>query len=69
MFDDLGARYVIQVPTGTTNITQAIVWANTSAEIVGHRIEAVEIGNEPNDYGTQALFQPPAYIGTVTNQR
>jgi hypothetical protein len=52
LFDSLGARYVVQVPVGATNISQTLAWANSSWNIMGgtSRIDAIEIMNEPNLY-------------------
>ena len=67
-FDDLGAQYVIQVPVGKINITESLVWANTSWAALGpERIQAINILNEPQFYPDQSYFETPAYIGKLDN--
>ena len=44
------AQFVIQVPMVQTNISEAIAWAQSSWDVLGDRIQSIEIGNEPNSY-------------------
>lgn len=69
------AEYIIQVPMATTNVSETIAWTQSAVDAIGwDRIQAIEIGNEPDLYsnsftGASGMkLQPPDYLGTLTNE-
>ena len=69
-FDDLDARYVIEVPVGWNNISETVLWATSSWDVLNgtQRIDAIEIGNEVNAWPV-GNFKPPEYVGAVNDSR
>ena len=69
------AKFMIQVPLATTNISEAVAWAKAAVEGIGlEQIHSIQPGNEPDLYkdnfkgeGGQYLG-PPDYQGTLTNE-
>ena len=69
------AKYMIQVPLATTNISEAVAWAESAVQTIGlGQIHSIQIGNEPEAYsntfqGAGGVFLgPPDYQGTLTNE-
>ncbi|ETS75105.1 hypothetical protein PFICI_13589 [Pestalotiopsis fici W106-1] len=69
------AQYIIQVPLATTNVSETIAWTQSAVDAIGwDKIQAIEIGNEPDLYsdtmtGANGIaLQPPAYQGTLNNE-
>ena len=47
-----GAQYVLQVPLVRQNLASSVAFAKAAFAAAGPRIQAVEIGNEPDLYPT-----------------
>ncbi|KAI0474001.1 hypothetical protein GGR56DRAFT_560899 [Xylariaceae sp. FL0804] len=69
------ARYMVQVPMATTNISETIAWAQSAVDIIGlDLIHSIQPGNEADLYaddytGEDSVpLQPPEYQGTLSNQ-
>lgn len=69
------AQYIIQVPLATTNVSESVAWARSAVDTIGwDKIQAIEIGNEPDLYsntftGVDGLaLQPPEYQGSLNNE-
>jgi hypothetical protein len=69
-----GARYIVQVPMATTNVSETIEWVSSAVDGIGiDSIQSIEIGNEPNFYGTNpnvpSNLGPPDYQGVMTGKQ
>ncbi|KAI1823269.1 glycoside hydrolase family 79 protein [Xylaria intraflava] len=69
------AKYMIQVPLATTNVSEAVAWAQSAVKTVGiDNIFSIQPGNEANLYsdtytGANGIpLRPPEYQGTLTNE-
>jgi hypothetical protein len=68
------AKYMIQVPLATTNISESVAWAKAAVEGIGlDQIHSIQPGNEPDLYrddftGEDGVYLgPPNYQGTLDN--
>ena len=69
------AKFMIQVPLATTNVSEAVAWAVAAVDAIGlNQIHSIQPGNEPDLYrddftgeGGQYLG-PPDYQGTQSNE-
>jgi hypothetical protein len=69
------AQYIIQVPLATTNVSETVAWVQSAVATIGwDKIQAIEIGNEPDLYSNTftgadgVALQPPDYQGTLNNE-
>ncbi|KAI1455813.1 glycoside hydrolase family 79 protein [Annulohypoxylon moriforme] len=70
-----GAKYMVQVPLATTNISETIAWAQSAVEGVGlDNIHSIQPGNEANLYSDDFTgeggveLNPPEYQGYLSNK-
>lgn len=68
------AKYMVQVPLATTNVSEAVAWAKAAVEGIGlEQIHSIQPGNEPDLYkegftgGDGQDLGPPGYQGTLDN--
>ncbi|PNY26843.1 glycoside hydrolase family 79 protein [Tolypocladium capitatum] len=62
------AKFIIQLPMAISNVSEAVAWAKSAAEIIGmDRIQAFEPGNEVDMYPDPQLM-PPIYQGRLNNE-
>ncbi|KAI1100315.1 glycoside hydrolase family 79 protein [Jackrogersella minutella] len=70
-----GAKYMVQVPLATTNVSETIAWAQSAVNGIGvDNIHSIQPGNEADIYS--ATFQgeggvvlgPPDYQGYLSNE-
>ncbi|KAK8043216.1 hypothetical protein PG994_013699 [Apiospora phragmitis] len=58
------AEYVVQVPLATTDVNETVAWTEAAVNSVGwDRIQAIELGNEPNFYHAGFGFDIGSYSG------
>lgn len=69
------AKYMVQVPLATANVSEAIAWVQAAVEGIGFdQIHSIQIGNEPDLYrddftGADGVFLgPPDYLGVLSNE-
>jgi hypothetical protein len=69
------AKYMVEVPLATTNVSETVAWAKAAVEIIGlDRIHSLQPGNEPDLYNDDyhgeggAYLGPPDYQGTLNNE-
>lgn len=63
------AEYIIQLPMATCNISEAVAWATSAADIIGlDRIHSFEPGNEADIYPAAPPLVPPQHQGAMTNE-
>ncbi|KAL6854730.1 hypothetical protein ACO1O0_005855 [Amphichorda felina] len=69
------AKFMIQVPLATTNVSEAVAWAKAAVEGIGlEQIHSIQPGNEPDLYRDDfkgeggRYLGPPDYQGTLTNE-
>lgn len=69
------AKYMVQVPLATTNISETVAWAKAAVQFIGlDNIHSIQIGNEPNAYsdtfsGEGGMYLgPPKYQGRLSNE-
>lgn len=69
------AKFMIQIPLATTNISETVAWAKAAVEGTGlDQIQSFQLGNEPNAYsnsftgGDGVRLGPPHYQGHLTNK-
>ncbi|KAH9996188.1 glycoside hydrolase family 79 protein [Xylariaceae sp. FL0662B] len=67
------AKYIVQVPLATTNVSETVAWAQSAVKGIGlDNIHTIQLGNEPDLYADHftgkdgAKLQPPDYQGTLT---
>ncbi|KAI0893678.1 glycoside hydrolase family 79 protein [Annulohypoxylon nitens] len=70
-----GAKYMVQVPLATTNISETIAWAQSAVAGIGiDNIHSIQPGNEANLYSDTYTgeggveLNPPEYQGTLSNK-
>lgn len=70
-----GAKYMVQVPLATANVSESVAWAQAAVAGIGlDQIHSIQIGNEPDLYredytGADGKFLgPPDYQGTLSNE-
>ncbi|KAL7620534.1 hypothetical protein AAE478_009529 [Parahypoxylon ruwenzoriense] len=69
------AKYMVQVPLATTNVSETIAWAQSAVERIGlENIHSIQPGNEADLYadnfrGEGGLeLNPPEYQGKLSNE-
>ncbi|KAI0198593.1 hypothetical protein F4808DRAFT_462708 [Astrocystis sublimbata] len=69
------AKYIIQVPLATTNISETVSWTKSAVDIIGlDKIFSIQPGNEADLYtdtftGADGIpLHPPEYQGNLTNE-
>lgn len=69
------AKYMIQVPLATTNVSEAVAWAVAAVEGIGlDQIHSIQVGNEPDLYADSftgeggKFLGPPDYQGDLNNE-
>lgn len=69
------AKFMVQVPLATTNVSETIAWATSAVEGIGmEQIHSIQVGNEPDLYsdnfkGSKGQdLSPPQYQGTLDNK-
>ncbi|KAF4121390.1 hypothetical protein GMORB2_1797 [Geosmithia morbida] len=70
-----GAKYMVQVPLATTNVSETIAWAKSAVEGIGlDKIHSIQLGNEPDLYSDtfhgarDEYLGPPDFQGTLGNE-
>ncbi|KAI1464137.1 glycoside hydrolase family 79 protein [Daldinia caldariorum] len=70
-----GAKYMVQVPLATTNVSETVAWAQSAVEGIGlENIHSIQPGNEADLYADDFYgeggieLNPPEYQGTLTNE-
>ncbi|KAI0828118.1 glycoside hydrolase family 79 protein [Hypoxylon sp. FL0890] len=70
-----GAKYMVQVPLATTNVSETIAWAQSAVNGIGlGNIHSIQPGNEPDlyadDYRGEGGIElhPPQYQGDLSNE-
>ncbi|KAI0150074.1 glycoside hydrolase family 79 protein [Hypoxylon sp. NC0597] len=70
-----GAKYMVQVPLATTNISETIAWAQSAVKGIGlENIHSIQPGNEADLYADDYRgeggipLQPPQYQGRLSNE-
>lgn len=70
-----GAKYMVQVPLATTNISETIAWAQSAVKGIGlENIHSIQPGNEADlyadDYRGEGVIplHPPQYQGRLSNE-
>ncbi|KAI1383900.1 glycoside hydrolase family 79 protein [Hypoxylon trugodes] len=69
------AKYMVQIPLATTNVSETIAWAQSAVKGIGiNNIHSIQPGNEANLYADNfkgeggVELNPPEYQGTLTNE-
>ncbi|CAH0016613.1 unnamed protein product [Clonostachys rhizophaga] len=69
------AKFMVQVPLATTNISETVAWAEAAVEGIGiDQIHSIQVGNEPDLYrddftGEGGMFLgPPDFQGKLNNE-
>ncbi|KAI1798767.1 glycoside hydrolase family 79 protein [Daldinia bambusicola] len=70
-----GAKYMVQVPLATTNVSETVAWAQSAVDGIGiENIHSIQPGNEADLYADNfrgeggVELNPPEYQGTLTNE-
>ncbi|KAI1135968.1 glycoside hydrolase family 79 protein [Hypoxylon sp. FL0543] len=70
-----GAKYMVQVPLATTNVSETIAWAQSAVKGIGlGNIHSIQPGNEPDLYADDYQgeggipLHPPQYQGHLSNE-
>ncbi|KAI0843929.1 glycoside hydrolase family 79 protein [Daldinia vernicosa] len=70
-----GAKYMVQVPLATTNISETVAWAQSAVKGIGlENIHSIQPGNEADLYADDyrgeggVELNPPEYQGTLNNE-
>lgn len=70
-----GAKYMLQVPLATTNVSESVAWAKSAVETIGlDKIHSIQVGNEPDLYADDfhgardEYLGPPKFQGTLDNE-
>ncbi|KAI1475035.1 glycoside hydrolase family 79 protein [Daldinia sp. EC12] len=71
----LGAKYMVQVPLATTNVSETVAWAQSAVERIGlENIHSIQPGNEADLYADDfrgeggVELNPPEYQGKLNNE-
>ncbi|KAI6080705.1 glycoside hydrolase family 79 protein [Hypoxylon rubiginosum] len=70
-----GAKYMVEVPLATTNVSEAVAWAQAAMKGIGiDNIHSIQPGNEADLYSDTFTgeggikLNPPEYQGTLSNE-
>ncbi|KAK6949021.1 hypothetical protein Daesc_009093 [Daldinia eschscholtzii] len=70
-----GAKYMVQVPLATTNVSETVAWAQSAVERIGlENIHSIQPGNEADLYADDfrgeggVELNPPEYQGKLNNE-
>ncbi|KAI0105891.1 glycoside hydrolase family 79 protein [Daldinia grandis] len=70
-----GAKYMVQVPLATTNVSETVAWAQSAVKGIGlENIHSIQPGNEADLYADNyrgeggVELNPPEYQGTLSNE-
>ncbi|KAI8962585.1 glycoside hydrolase family 79 protein [Daldinia sp. FL1419] len=70
-----GAKYMVQVPLATTNVSETVVWAQSAVKGIGLKnIHSIQPGNEADLYADDfrgeggVELNPPEYQGKLNNE-
>ncbi|KAI1655416.1 glycoside hydrolase family 79 protein [Daldinia decipiens] len=69
------AKYMVQVPLATTNVSETVAWAQSAVQGIGlENIHSIQPGNEADLYADDyrgeggVELNPPEYQGTLNNE-
>lgn len=60
------AQFLFMVPLEKNNIANSVAWAKEGLAVIGDRLNALELGNEPDFY---YKFSPSSYVTNFNNMR
>ncbi|KAI1771196.1 glycoside hydrolase family 79 protein [Hypoxylon cercidicola] len=70
-----GAKYMVEVPLATTNVSETVAWAQSAVKGIGiDNIHSIQPGNEADLYADNFRgeggieLNPPEYQGTLSNE-